>query len=219
MKSASPTANETTAADTDHEAALVAAARAGDRSAFEELVHRYERKVFRLALNITKNREDAEEVTQDAFLKCIEHLSDFRGGSRFYTWLVRIAVNQGLMKLRKRRSDKSAPIEDCVDEEGQLMPREFADPSPNPEQIMQQVELEAILQKAARALHGPFGAVFFLREVREISTEETAKLLNLTKGAVRSRLCRARRVLQGKFERLFGPAEVFADHGYQRSSG
>src|SRR5258707_14802916 len=82
---------------------LVAAAKAGDAAAFEELVNRYERKIFRLAMNITGNREDAEDVMQEAFLKSYSHLQGFQGDSRFYTWLVRIAVNEALMKLRKRR--------------------------------------------------------------------------------------------------------------------
>ena len=87
----------------DDEPVLVAAAKAGDIAAFETLVSRYERKIFRLTQNITQNREDAEDAMQEAFLKAYEHLSGFEGNSRFYTWLVRIAVNQALMKLRKRR--------------------------------------------------------------------------------------------------------------------
>jgi RNA polymerase sigma-70 factor (ECF subfamily) len=87
----------------EDEPVLVAAAQAGDITAFETLVGRYERKILRLAQNITQNREDAEDVMQEAFLKAYEHLSGFQGNSRFYTWLVRIAVNQALMKLRKRR--------------------------------------------------------------------------------------------------------------------
>ncbi len=103
---------------------------------------------------------------QEVFLKSFERLGDFRAESRFYTWLVRIAVNEGLMKLRRRRSDKSVPIGDSVDEEGQVMPRESVESKPNPEQIMQQVELEAILKNAARALPGTLRAVFFLRDLQ-----------------------------------------------------
>ena len=87
----------------DDEAQLVSAAKAGDITAFEELVNRYERKIFRLGMNITQNREDAEDVMQEAFLKAFKNLDRFQGDSRFYTWLVRIAVNEALMKLRKRK--------------------------------------------------------------------------------------------------------------------
>src|SRR6202050_4656563 len=110
----------------DDEGSLVAAAKAGDVNAFETLVGRYERKIFRLAQNITQNREDAEDNMQEAFLKAFEHLGEFQGNSRFYTWLVRIAVNQALMKLRKRR-----PNEFSLDQEletgDDLLPREVED--------------------------------------------------------------------------------------------
>jgi RNA polymerase sigma-70 factor (ECF subfamily) len=89
------------------ESALVARAREGDAQAFNELVSRYERKIFRLARHITQSDEDAEDVLQETFLKAFEHLPDFQGQSKFYTWIVRIAVNEALMKLRKRKNDKT----------------------------------------------------------------------------------------------------------------
>src|SRR5262249_47300763 len=85
------------------EGALVKAAKSGDMAAFEELVNRYENRIFRLTMNITQNREDAQDAAQDAFLKSFQNLDRFQGDSRFYTWLVRIAVNEALMRLRKRR--------------------------------------------------------------------------------------------------------------------
>src|SRR5271167_5051905 len=91
------------------ESALVAKAQAGDLQAFTGLVNRYERKIYRLAKHITQNDEDAEDVLQDAFLKAYEHLDTFKGDSKFYTWIVRIAVNEALMRLRKRRSDRTVP--------------------------------------------------------------------------------------------------------------
>ena len=91
------------------ESHLISQAKAGNYSAFEELVNRYEKKIYRLGMNITGNREDAEDVLQDAFLKAFEHLPDFREDSRFYTWIVRIAVNEALMKLRKRRTSREVP--------------------------------------------------------------------------------------------------------------
>ncbi len=85
------------------EADLVAKAKAGDGTAFSELVSRYQNKIYRLAKHITQNDEDAEDVLQEAFLKAYEHLDGFQGNSKFYTWIVRIAVNESLMKLRKRK--------------------------------------------------------------------------------------------------------------------
>lgn len=174
------------------ESELVAEAKRGSGEAFEELVNRYEKKIYRLGVRLMGNDSDAEDVLQETFLKAFEHLKDFREDSRFYTWLVRIAVNEGLMKLRKRRSDKASPMEDAVDDEGQVMPREFRDWKPNPEQEMGQKEMERILLDAARALPASLRAVFFLRDVEELSTEETAEALGLTAGAVKARLFRAR---------------------------
>jgi RNA polymerase sigma-70 factor (ECF subfamily) len=94
------------------EAPFVAQARKGDDRAFAELVKRYEAKIFRLAQHITQNREDAEDVLQETFLRAYEHLDQFQGNSKFYTWIVRIAVNQALMKLRRRRTDKSVSLDE-----------------------------------------------------------------------------------------------------------
>ncbi len=104
--------------------ALVERVRAGDVSAYDTLVRKYERQVFRIAQHITQNREDAEDVMQDAFLKAYEKLDQFQGNSKFYTWLVRIAVNESLMRLRKRRTGKMVSIdEDRRDRRGQRSPR------------------------------------------------------------------------------------------------
>ncbi len=185
------------------EGRLVAEAKAGNYAAFEELVNRYEKKIYRLGLNITGNPEDAEEVLQEAFLKAFEHLPEFREDSRFYTWIVRIAVNEGLMKLRKRRSDRSVPIEDSVDDEGDVMPREFADWRPNPEEQLARSELEMILSQAAHSLPPTFRTVFFLRDVEGLSTQETAEMLGLTVSAVKARLFRARMHLRDELTKIF----------------
>jgi len=182
---------------------LVIEAKAGNYAAFEELVSRYEKKIYRLGLNLTGNPEDAEDVLQEAFLKAFEHLPEFRADSRFYTWLVRIAINEGLMKLRRRRSDKSVPIEDAVGEEGEIMPREFTDWKPNPEQVYAQAEIETILQNAAAGLPPGLRTVFLLRDVEGLSTDETAALLNLTEGAVKARLFRARLQLREDLSKTF----------------
>src|SRR5258708_7769139 len=122
---------------------LVAAAKRGDTAAFEELVNRYERKIFRLTMNITGNREDAEDAMQDAFLKSYTHLQSFQGDSRFYTWLVRIAANEALMRLRKRRPNQFS-LDEPVEGEDDLMPREIEEWGPSPEQHYAQTEMEEL---------------------------------------------------------------------------
>lgn len=184
------------------ESVLVTEAKAGSYGAFEELVNRYEKKIYRLGLNLTGNSEDAEDLLQETFLKAFEHLPSFREDSRFYTWIVRIAINQGLMKLRKRRSSKEVQMEDISNDDGEVIPRDFADWRPNPEQELEQTELETILQDAARSLPMTFRTVFFLRDVEGLSTEETAEMLNLTEGAVKARLFRARLRLREELSKI-----------------
>lgn len=186
----------------ENEAELVAAAKAGDVAAFTDLVTRYERRIFRLAMNITSNREDAEDAMQEAFLKSYQHLGEFQGDSRFYTWLVRITVNEALMRLRKRRPGHFS-IDEPVESDDDLVPRELEDWGPSPEQRFAQNELGEILQKAVDELDPDFRTVFVLRDVEELSTEETAKLLGLSIPAVKSRLLRGRLKLRQKLNRHF----------------
>jgi len=190
----------------EDEPVLVAAAQAGDIAAFETLVGRYERKILRLAQNITQNREDAEDVMQEAFLKAYEHLSGFQGNSRFYTWLVRIAVNQALMKLRKRRPNQVS-IDEEVNTGEDLIPREIEDWGPSPEDRYKQTELSGILSSEIAELDPPFRIVFQLRDIEELSTEETAEALGLSVPAVKSRLLRARLKLRQKLNKYFRRSE------------
>ena len=187
----------------DGEAALVAAAKDGDREAYSELVRRYERKIFRLAQNITRNPEDAEDVMQDAFLKAYEHLDSFNGDSRFYTWLVRITVNQALMKLRKRRANHFSLDQPVAAGDADLVPREIEDWAPSPEHRYAQSELRDILGAALKQLAPAYRIVFWLRDVEEVSTEETARLLGLSIPGVKARLSRARFRLRNILNQFF----------------
>ncbi|MCC6861826.1 MAG: sigma-70 family RNA polymerase sigma factor [Bryobacterales bacterium] len=185
------------------EAALVARAKAGDQAAFAELISRYERNILRLARNITRNQEDAEDVLQDAFLKAYEHLDQFQGNSKFYTWIVRIAVNESLMRLRKRKSDKTVSMDAPVETGEETVAREIAVWEENPEERYGREELRAILEKAVESLALPYRTVFALRDIEELSTEETAAALGLSVPAVKSRLLRARLQLRDKLTRFF----------------
>jgi RNA polymerase sigma-70 factor, ECF subfamily len=181
---------------------LVAAAKRGDVHAFEELVNRYAGKIFRLTMNITRNREDAEDAMQDAFLKSYSHLKNFQEDSRFYTWLVRIAANEALMRLRKRRPNLFS-LDEPIDGDDDLMPREIEDWGPSPEQRFAQSEMKEILSKVIDELDPDFRTVFVLRDVEDLSTSETAKILGVSVPAVKSRLLRARLKLRQKLDRYF----------------
>ena len=185
------------------ETEVLALARQGDVGAFSQLMKRYETKIFRLAQHITQNREDAEDVLQETFLKAYEHLNQFQGNSKFYTWVVRIAVNQALMKLRKRRSDRSVSLDEGIDTGEDTVVREVAAWDENPEQRYSREELGAILDEAVESLSPPYRTVFVLRDIEELSTEETAEALELSIPAVKSRLLRARLQLREKLTRFF----------------
>lgn len=185
------------------EQVLVQAARQGDIGAFEGLVKRYDRNVFRIANHITQNREDAEDVVQDAFLKAYQNLGQFQGQSKFYTWLVRIAVNEALMRLRRRRPERMVSLDEDIKTDEDSMPREVADWAPNPEQLYTQAELKDILGKTIQGLPPSFRTVFVLRDVEGLSTEETADALELSVPAVKSRLLRARLQLRERLNKYF----------------
>lgn len=194
----------TTAADgTFDESVVVAAAKQGDAAAFSDLVERYERKIYRLARHITGSDEDAEDVLQEAFLKAYEHLDNFQGNSKFYTWIVRIAVNEALMKLRKRKSDRTVSLDDTPDGAEEPVVREIAVWEGNPEQKYSSEELRTILDGAIDTLKPGFKTVLVLRDIDELSTEETADALGLSVPAVKSRLLRARLELREKLTRIF----------------
>jgi RNA polymerase sigma-70 factor (ECF subfamily) len=185
------------------ESDLVAHAREGDTVAFGELVRRYEGKIFRLAQHITQNREDAEDVLQETFLKAYEHLDQFLSNSKFYTWIVRIAVNQALMKLRRRKADRSVSLDETIDTGEDNIVREIAAWGEDPEERFSREELGELLDSAIKGLEPPYRSVFVLRDIEDLSTEETADALGLSIPAVKSRLLRARLQLREKLTRQF----------------
>ena len=196
MSTAPPTENY-------EEQALVDRARAGDASAFTELVEKYERKIFRLAKHITQNDEDAEDVLQESFMKAYSNLDSFQGQSKFYTWLVRIAVNEALMKLRKRKSDKTVSLDEPHETDEDTVTREIAVWDDDPEKRYSRDELRDILGRAVESLKPAFRTVFVLRDIEELSTEETAEALGISIPAVKSRLLRARLQLRERLTRVF----------------
>ena len=151
---------------------------------------------------ITRIREVAEVAMQDAFLKSYSHLKDFQEDSRFYTWLVRIAANEALMRLRKRRPNQVS-LDEPIEGDEDLMPREIEDWGPSPEQRFAQTEMGEILSDVIDKLDPDFRVVFVLRDIEELSTEETARALGISIPAVKSRLLRARLKLREKLDRYF----------------
>ena len=188
----------------DNEAMLLAEARAGKTEAFITLLKQYSSRVYRLALQFTGNREDAEDVLQEVSLKAYANLREFRGDSRFYTWIVRITVNEALTRLRKRGSEREISLDEPIEtDENNFMPREIESWGENPEQCCATSELQKILAEAMEKLEPQYRVVFTLRDIEQVSTEETAQMLGVPVPTVKSRLMRARLKMRDRLNRHF----------------
>jgi len=175
--------------------ALVAAAKCGDTRAFEELVLRYEARVLAAAQRITNNREDAEDVAQETFHKAFLHLDAFQERARFSTWLTRIAMNEALMLLRRRRGFHEV-LPDRPDDGVQSTAEAFVDQRPSPEESCWRRERTALLTAAINRLRPTVRRTMMLRDIEERSVEETAQILGASISAVKARLFHGRRRLR-----------------------
>jgi RNA polymerase sigma-70 factor (ECF subfamily) len=190
--------------------ALVDRARGKDEAAFEALVGRYEDKLYRLAMRFVRNETDAQEILQDAFLSAWRNLPTFEGRAQFGSWMYRVTVNAALMLLRSRNRHPEVAVDDvepttlnqAAVESGQMM-RSTADWSQRPDEQLQSDELRKHIQSSVDALPEGLRAVFLLRDVEELSTEDTADLLGLSVPAVKTRLHRARLALREAIGRYF----------------
>lgn len=182
---------------------LVEQLRGGSIEAFEEIIARYEAKVFNLAMRFTRNTEDSEEVLQDVFATVYNKIDGFRGQSAFSSWLYRIIVNAAFMKLRKRKQQAAVSIEDltptvrqhCLDGDSAAHARS--------DSIAINRELRQTLEKAIGRLPEDYRAVFILRDVDGMSNQEVSQILDLTVPAVKSRLHRSRLMLRKKLMRYY----------------
>ncbi len=165
----------------------------GDRNAFYDLVRPYERVIYLSAISILNNQADAEEVAQEAVLKAFVNLKSFRGEAKFSTWLIQITINEARMKLRKdRRHLYESTDEDVQDDSGDYWPKDYADWRPIPSDNFERKELRNALQKGITALAPKYREVFILRDVQNLSIQETAKALDISEANVKVRLLRAR---------------------------
>jgi len=180
----------------EEDAVLVASAKTGDAVAFELLVQRHEGKIFSVAQRLTRNREDAEDVVQQSFQKAFMHLKKFQGDSLFSTWLTRIAINEALMLLRRKRGSREVPIGESTTEAESALPLDLPDSGPNPEDSCLQREQERIVCAAVNELTPGMREAIELRELGELSTGETAQVMGLSVGAVKARVFHGRRKLR-----------------------
>jgi RNA polymerase sigma-70 factor, ECF subfamily len=180
----------------DYEQRLIRRIRDGERDAFYELIRPYERRVYAAALAILHNEADADDCAQEAVLKAFKNIRQFRAEARFSTWLIQIAVNEARMRRRKERTSRVEPIEREEKEEGNYTPRDFADWREIPSEALERKEIREKLAEAVGSLGQIYREVFVLRDMEQLSIEETAKALGISIAAVKTRLSRARLMLR-----------------------
>ncbi len=205
-KPASKPEKDTDSATSDRE--LVGKVQDGDDSAFRELFDRYHRRAFAVAFGVVKNKQDALDIVQDAFIKVHRHIGNFQGSSSFYTWLYRIVMNLSIDHVRRAKKGRDLDYDDRVGREsgdvagdGALLP-EILDG--NPSKTVLRKELTMAIQKALDELPEYHRAVIMLREVEGLSYEEMASVLKVPKGTIMSRLFHARRKMQDSLSEYLG---------------
>jgi RNA polymerase sigma-70 factor, ECF subfamily len=180
----------------DDEHSLIARICKGESSLFAKLVKPYERRVYVTALALLRNDADAQDVAQEAILKAFAHLRQFRGESKFSTWLIQITVNEARMRQRKQHAQLFEPLVESNDEERTYTPRDFADWREIPSEALERSEIRTLLAKALASLAQKYREVFILRDVEHMSIEEAAEALNISIASVKTRLLRARLMLR-----------------------
>ena len=190
------------------DADLVRRAQGGELEAFEALTSRHEQRVFALAMRMLHQEQDAEDVTQQAFLSALEHLDSFRGEASFSTWLLRIASHAALKIIRKRKGLNTVSLEEATEPADSLHavphPEFIADWRQSPEHLVEQNEVRRLLDEALARLDEKHRLVFLLRDVEGLSVRETANALDLSEGNVKVRLLRARLQLREDLTRALG---------------
>jgi RNA polymerase sigma-70 factor, ECF subfamily len=177
---------------TDADADLVARAQAGDRDAFEALVRRHADRLYAVVVRLVDDRQEAEEVTQEAFVRAWRGISGFKGDAQFFTWLYRIGVNEARRRTSRRPTARVGSLEDeAIDP---------ADPRPAPDRQAEHSDLRAALERAVRALRADYRTPLILRDVEGLSTAEAAAVMGLNEAAFKSRLHRARLAVRNAVE-------------------
>ena len=190
----------------DPDAALVKALRSGDMCAFDDLLHRYDRRLFRVAWKITRNRQDAEEVVQDSLLKVFTHLEGFRGESLFSSWLIRIAINKALMKIRGTKRNIVA-LDEEIKAGDYAFTREIKDSRCTPEQVCSQRELLGVVLRLAKGVRPSCRRVFELHMQEDLSNLDIGRILGITEATAKARLFRARQDLKRSISKHFSSAQ------------
>jgi RNA polymerase sigma-70 factor (ECF subfamily) len=178
------------------ESRMIASILAGDAQLFHELIRPYERRVYAMALSFLRNEADAEDVTQEAFLKAFRSLAGFRGDAKFGTWLVSITLNEARSRIRRRDAIKMESLDEPQDDQEHSSPALLRDWKEIPSEALERKEVRSLLQKAISSLPQIYREVFQLRDIEQLSVNEAAQALGITVSSVKVRLHRARMMLQ-----------------------
>ena len=207
----------TSSQDASADALLIARVLQGEKEAFYELIRAHEKSVYLTALSVLQNSSDAEEVSQDAMLKAFHHLADFRGESRFGTWLIKITLNEARMRLRKQHRHMWESIEGQSEEdESDYVSEEFGDWREIPSEALERKEIREVISNAVAALPEIYREVLVLRDIRQLSVAETAEVLSVRKEVVKTRLVRARLRLRDMIAPVTTSRGLFSRNPFRR---
>lgn len=183
-------------AQQDYEQRLIERIRDGEHEAFYELIRPYERRLYTAAFLILRNETDAEDCVQESVLKAFKNIRQFRAEAKFSTWLIQITLNDARMKRRKERAGLMEPIDKGKSDEDAYTPRDFADWREIPSEALERQEVREKLAEALNSLGEIYREVFVLRDMEQLSIEETARALGISTASVKTRLLRARLMLR-----------------------
>jgi RNA polymerase sigma-70 factor, ECF subfamily len=184
--------------DNRNEAQIIASILAGNTREFHDLIRPHERSVYIMALSLLHNEADAEDAAQEAFLKAFRNLAHFRGESKFSTWLVSIALNEARSRLRSKKTLKMESLDEPLEGQGHVSPALLRDWREIPSEVLERQEFRLLLQQAVTDLPLIYREIFLLRDVEELSVNESAEVLGITVASAKVRLHRARIMLQKK---------------------
>jgi RNA polymerase sigma-70 factor, ECF subfamily len=187
--------------DPAREQHLIELVQRGHNELFYELVQPYERRVYAAAFAILRNESDAEDVAQEAMLKALANIRQFRAEARFSTWLIQITVNEALMRRRRERTVAMEGLDNRPEEDAEYTPREFADWREIPSEALERKEIRRRLAEALASLDPKYREVFVLRDMQQLNIQETAEALGISIASVKTRLLRARLMLRDMLAR------------------
>ncbi len=189
----------------------------GDRELYYDLVAPYERMVYVSAFSLLRNEAEAEDCAQDAFLKAFRHLSEFKGESKFGSWLVRIALNEAKMRLRKMRASLYDSLDQVIEgEDDEYTPQTLGDWREIPSEDLERKEVRELLQKAIEKLPEKYRVVLVLREVQNLDVATTAKIIGVSEAVVKTRLLRARLQVRDLLAPALTSSHIFSRHAFKK---